>query len=270
MSGVSKNSGNTNPSVDHLAELWGALDELCSSLTDEDWTRPTGCPGWSVQDHLSHLNDYESRAVGRPAPDHVPAEGSHVKNELGRGNEIGVDYRRSWPPSRVLEEFRDVTGARLEQLRGLSDEDLEREVMTPAGPGTVADMLTLRVMDTWSHEQDIRRAVGRPGGETGPAVDETVTYWSRFLPFVVGKRAGAPEGATVVFVIGDHRFGVEVVDGRARASATLPDAPTATVTMPAPTFAALVGGRADAPDDVKLAGDTALGRKIVDGLGFLP
>jgi uncharacterized protein (TIGR03083 family) len=270
MSGVSKSSGNANPSIEHLAELWGTLDELCSSLTDEDWARPTGCPGWTVQDQVAHLVDYESRAVGRPAPEHVAAEGTHVRNELGRGNEIGVDYRRSWPPSRVLDEFREVTAARLEQLRGLTDDDLKREVMTPAGPGTVADMLTLRVMDTWSHEQDIRRAVGRPGGENGPAVDEAVTYWSRFLPFVVGKRAGAPDGVNVLFVIGDHRFGVEVVDGRARATATLPDAPTVSVTMPAPTFAALVGGRADAPDNVELTGDAALGRKIVDGLGFLP
>jgi uncharacterized protein (TIGR03083 family) len=270
MSGVSSTSRNTNPSIDHLGELWGTLDGLCSSLTDDDWTRPTGCPGWSVQDHLSHLNDYESRALGRPAPDHLAPEGSHVKNELGRGNEIGVDYRRSWPPSRVLEEFRDVTAARLEQLRGMSDDDMKRDVVTPAGPGTVADMLTLRVMDTWSHEQDIRRAVGRPGGDTGPAVDEAVTYWSRFLPFVVGKRAGAPDGCSVLFAIGDHRFGIEVVDGRARPASTLPDAPTVTVTMPAPTFAALVGGRADPPDNIELAGDAALGRKIVDGLAFLP
>jgi uncharacterized protein (TIGR03083 family) len=164
-----------------------------------------------------------------------------------------------------------VTAGRLAQLRGLDEAELSREIMTPAGPGTVADMLTLRVMDTWSHEQDIRRAVGRPGDAEGPAVDEAVAYWSRFLPYVVGKRAGAPDGTAVVFVIGDgRRFGVEVVDGRARATVQLPDAPTVTVSMPATTLAALVGGRADAPDDVVLAGDTALGRAITEGLGVLP
>ena len=56
-----------------------------------------------------------------------------------------------------------MTAERLARLRQLAGQDLAAQTMTPAGPGTVADMLTLRVMDSWSHEQDIRRAVGRPG-----------------------------------------------------------------------------------------------------------
>lgn len=267
----SRQSTTTNPSIEHLALGWAALDALCSSLSDEDWGRPTGCPGWTVQDQLAHLVDYESRAVGRAAPDHVPTEGAHVKNDLGRSNEIGVDHRRSSSPAELLEEFRDVTAARLEQLRALTDEDMKREVTTPAGPGTVADMLTLRVMDTWSHEQDIRRAVGRPGGVEGPAVEEALRYFTRFLPYVVGKRAGAPDGTTALFVLGgDRRVAVEVDGGRARAAAHAPESPTVTVSMPVATFAALVGGRSDAPDDVVVTGDAALGRAIVDGLAIMP
>jgi hypothetical protein len=40
--------------------------------------------------------------------------------------------------------------------------------------------------------------------------------------------------------------------------------------MPATTFAALVGGRTDAPDDVEIVGDEELGRRVVANLGFLP
>jgi hypothetical protein len=40
--------------------------------------------------------------------------------------------------------------------------------------------------------------------------------------------------------------------------------------MSATTFVALVGGRSDAPDDVTVDGDTELGRRIVEHLGFLP
>jgi hypothetical protein len=40
--------------------------------------------------------------------------------------------------------------------------------------------------------------------------------------------------------------------------------------MPATTFAALAGGRSDAPDDVVIEGDEALGRAVVAQLGFLP
>jgi hypothetical protein len=40
--------------------------------------------------------------------------------------------------------------------------------------------------------------------------------------------------------------------------------------MPVTTFAALVGGRDDAPDDVVIEGDEQLGRRVVGALGFMP
>lgn len=250
---------------------WRSIFDLCDGLTEQEWKRPTGCPGWTVQDNVAHLVDYEAGALGKPAPDHVPPQVEHTKNALGEGNEIGVDHRRSWTGREVLDELRDVTAERLQQLRALTPEDLTSEVTTPAGPGTLADMLTLRVMDTWSHEQDIRRALGRPGHDDGPAAREAIDYFCRFLPFVVGKRAGAPDGSTVVVEVGDlRREVIEVVDGRARAGADDPPTPTVTLSMPVATFAALVGGRSDAPDDVAIVGDRALGDAIVGALGFMP
>ena len=261
----------SSTSIDNLDTTWRSLLELCGSLTEDEWKRPTGCPGWSVQDQVAHLIDYESRAMGRPAPPERSLARPHTKNELGEGNEVGVELRRSRTGEEVLAELREVTAARLAQLRGLTDEDLAREVQTPAGPGTVADMLRLRVMDTWSHEQDIRRALGRPGHEDGPAVDESVEYFARFLPIVVAKRAAAPDGSTVVLQIGArHRSAVAVEGGKGRLRDDVPPEPTVRLTMPATTFAALVGGRSDAPDDVVIEGDAELGARVVACLGFMP
>jgi uncharacterized protein (TIGR03083 family) len=258
-------------SVDNLERGWTSIIELCDGLTDEQWAMPTGCPGWSVQDQIAHLIDYEAGARGRPRPDHVPADLSHVKNPLGEANEVGVDARRGQPGAAVLDELREVTTARLAQLRALGEEDYAREVPTPAGPGTVSDMLRLRVMDTWSHEQDIRRALGRPGHETGPVVDEALTHFTQFLPLLVGKRAGAADGQSVVFVIGDRPpVRILVEGGRAKPVDALPGEPTTTLTMPASTFAALVGGRSDAPDDVVVQGDAELAQRVLGALGFMP
>lgn len=264
-------SPRISPSIDNLETTWKSIDELCSTFSEREWAQPTGCPGWTVQDNVSHLVDYEARAVGRPGPDHTPADLSHTKNAIGESNEVGVDYRRQHAGTAVLDEFRDVTNARLAQLDAMSHDDLAKEIMTPAGPGTIADMLRLRVMDTWSHEQDIRRAVGRPGHMSGPAAGEAVGYLAQFLPLIVGKRAGAPDGAVVAFAVGHlYRSVIEVANGRA--TLTDRDAAEATVslTMSPSTFAALVGGRSDAPDDVVIQGDEALGRAIVEHLGFLP
>lgn len=262
---------SVSPSIEHLEQTWRSLDALLASLSDAEWKASTGCPGWSVQDNVTHLIDYESRALGRPGPEHVPADVSHTKNKLGESNEVGIDARRTMSGAEVLAEYREVTAARLAQLRALTPDDLAREVTTPAGPGTIADMLTLRVMDTWSHEQDVRRAVAKPGHDSGPVVDETVRYFARFLPLLCGKRAGVADGASVVFDLPPvDRFGIEVHDGRAAPTDRPHAAPTVTLTMPATTFAALACGRADAPTDYTITGDQALGEKIISVLGFMP
>jgi uncharacterized protein (TIGR03083 family) len=257
-------------SVENLTIVWSSIDQLCSGLPAGQWELPTGCPGWTVKDHLSHLVDYEARALGRPAPEHEPGPLPHVKNEMGQGNEIGVDARRPRPGPQVLAEFREVTGERLARLRTLTGQDLAAPVATPAGPGTMADLLTLRVMDSWMHEQDIRRATGRPGHVDGPAAGEAVGYFTRFLPYVVGKRVAAPDGSKVVFRVGGRDpVTVQVAGGRGSLAA---DAGGATVglAIPVTTFAALAGGRSDVPDDVHITGDEALGRRVLGSLGLMP
>lgn len=257
-------------SIENLGIVWASVDRLCSGLPDSQWDLPTGCPGWTVKDQVSHLVDYEARALGLPAPQHEPGPLTHVQNALGRANEIGVDVRRGHSGAEVLREFRQVTAERLAQLRQLTEQDLAGPTVTPAGPGTVADMLTMRVMDTWTHEQDIRRAAELPGHCEGPAVDEAVGYFTRFLPYVVGKRAAAPDGSKVVFRIsGRDPVVVEVTGGRGRPSADPQDA-AVTMIIPVTTFAALSGGRSDVPGDVVIRGDRELGRRVLESMSFMP
>ena len=193
-----------------------------------------------------------------------------MKNELGRANEAAVDARRPRPGAQVLGEFRQVTGERLAQLRALTTRDLAAPAATPAGPGTMADLLTLQVMASWMHEQDIRRATGRPGHSDGPAADEAVGYFTRFLPYVVGKRATAPDGSKVVFGIGGRDpVAVQVAGGRGSLAAD-PDGATVSLVIPVTTFAALAGGRSDVPDDVDISGDRRLGRRVLASMRLMP
>ena len=258
------------PAVDLLARTWDSLDPLLAELSEEEWKTPTECPGWSVQDNVSHLVDYESRLLGRPGPEHEVGDLPHLKNPMGSANEIGVDWRRQFTGAEVLAEFREVTAARREQLDALTAADLEQEVQTPAGPGTLADLLQLRLMDTWSHEQDIRRALGRPGHASGPAADGAIAYFIKLLPYIVGKKAGAPDGASAVFEVDDRIIPIEVVDGRARACERAPESATVRLAMDTATFAALVGGRTASLDGVAVTGDTDLGQRIVTNMGVMP
>ncbi len=149
--------------VDKMEQVWRSIEELCQDLTEDDWKTGTDCPGWSVQDQLSHLAGSESAILGRPDPDHTPRDTSHVKNAIGEHNEVLVDYRRPSTGQGVLEEFKENTGERLGLLRAMKESGFDAPAQTPIGPGTVRDYLAIRIFDAWVHEQDMRRALGRPG-----------------------------------------------------------------------------------------------------------
>jgi hypothetical protein len=101
-------------------------------------------------------------------------------------------------------------------------------------------------------------------------VEAAVAYFSRFLPYLVGKRAAAPDGAKVVFRIGARPpVAVEVAGGRGRRAADPGDA-TVDLAVPVATFAALAGGRADVPADTVISGDQRLGQRVLESMAFLP
>jgi len=250
-----------------------AIDDLCSSLTDEEWDRPTECPGWSVKDNLSHIIGTESAAfLGRPAPDHVAPEAPWVRNPPGQANEVQVDYRRSRTPAEVLSEYREVVGERTKQLDALTEDDLNAESWTPIGQGTVRDFLAIRVMDVWVHEQDMRRAVGKPGGYGNEVAAHAFARHASAMPFIVGKKVAPPEGTTIVFdVEGFAPLAVEMKAPRAGV-VPVPDDPTVTLHMDHETFTRLACGRGDPSDvaqNVKIEGDEALGQQVAASMNFM-
>ncbi len=75
--------------VDNLERAWASIAQLCSELQESQWKTGTDCPGWSVQDQVSHLAGTESRLLGRPAPDHVP-DGERYGADVRDGHCLGV------------------------------------------------------------------------------------------------------------------------------------------------------------------------------------
>ena len=264
--------------VEHLATVWASMAELGGQLSEAEWKQGTEVPGWSVQDNLAHIAGLEWMLLGREQPDHaIPEDLEHVKNDIGRGNEIWVDSRRSHSGADVLAEFVEVTGARLAQLRGFGANDFGAESWTPVGPGTVRDLLPFRVFDSWVHEQDMRRAVGRPGNLASAVAAVALVRILDAMPFVVGKRAGAPDGSVVVFELSGplaRTVAIGVDGGRAKPLDTPPSAPDVRIVTDTETFARLGCGRIDpsaalADARVRLEGDEALGRRVVEQVNFL-
>jgi uncharacterized protein (TIGR03083 family) len=141
-----------------------------------------------------------------------------------------------------------------------------------------ATFMDVRVMDCWTHEQDIRLALGRPGHLEGAAPAAAIRRLVSALGYVVGKRVGAPEGTTVAIDLAPpattSTIAVVVRDGRAQPTEP-PGDPTVRITTDAETYARLAAGRwtgdhAVAEGRVAFKGDEALGRRVVDSLAITP
>jgi uncharacterized protein (TIGR03083 family) len=249
---------------------------LAETFTPEEWKLPTDCPGWSVQDNVSHIVGTELLLLGEdPLQGHVMAEEPpHVRNELGRLNEPIVDVRRGRAGTEVLAELKDVLDRRLVELAAIPG---DRPATSPAGrPVTYAEFMAFRALDCWTHEQDIRGAVGRPGNLDSPAAHCTRRRMELGLPMIVAKRAGAGPGRTVLFEIsGPVAFTSWIKvgdDGRgALVDAAEAGKPVTTLRMDWQAFARLTAGRCR-PEDVTTSteGDAELGARILANMAIAP
>ncbi len=276
--GPAGGTDDPEPVVDGLEEVWLSFAAACEDLDPDGWDRPTDCPGWTVRDQLSHVIGVERMVLGDEAPPPPAVVPGHVRNGFAALNEAWVDARRDVPGSSVLDEFVSVTGRRLRELRALPAGRFDELTWGPTGEVTYRGFLESRILDSWVHEQDVRRALGRPGGRNGAGESAVLDRCAATMAYVVGKRVAPPGGTSVAFEVTGplgRRVPVVVADGRATVvDGGGPDVATTTLTMDAQTFWRLgfgrVGGReALAAGDVLVEGDGPLARQVLDAMAFM-
>ncbi|HEX4220692.1 MAG TPA: maleylpyruvate isomerase N-terminal domain-containing protein [Acidimicrobiales bacterium] len=263
--------------VDQLAEVWSSVVTACEALTPQQWDAPTDCPGWSVRDQVSHLISIERSMLGDPSPPAMAVTPQYVKNAIGEINEPWIEQRRGRPGGEVLAEFEETAARRIAALRAFPPERFEVVGWSPVGDVPYRTFMTVRVFDSWAHEQDIRSAVGRPGGRGGAGEAVTLERCFLTLGYTVGKKVAPPEETTVLFrVTGPlgRQEAVRVKGGRAVPVDEAPSAPTVDLTMEQSTFWRLGLGRCTGSDvlaagDVILDGDLDLGRRVVEAMPFM-
>lgn len=245
--------------------------DVVATLHDDDWSRPTGCPGWSVADVVAHVVGLEDVLTGGPEPEvEVPEDLAHVDNEISRYTERHVHVRRGRPPAELVEELLTVVGRRRTQLAG------DLDVMAPSflgGEQPLAKSIGMRAFDIFAHEQDIRRAVGRPGHLDGPAAASYLKRVLRGLANVLPDRVVADEATLVLAVVGEQEDRLWLDLGLGEVLDEEPAAPTVTMAFDFGDFVPLTGGREDADDPAHLAtveGNDALAARILTSLAITP
>lgn len=96
-----------------------AVLAACAQMPESLWAKESGCPGWSVQDLLSHMACSFWLAVDPtklPDPGGLPAE---------RAADLYVESRRSMTPEETLADYEQVSRQGLEMLAAVAGQDFE-------------------------------------------------------------------------------------------------------------------------------------------------
>ncbi|KRE56212.1 maleylpyruvate isomerase family mycothiol-dependent enzyme [Phycicoccus sp. Soil748] len=261
-----------------------AVVDLGRSCTDADFDLPTACPGWTVKDQISHVVGLESWLHTGDVPKVEVPDYAHIRGEAGRFIEKSVELRRRMVGQKVVDELETVAARRIAALSepGVT---LETVVRGPWGPAPVGESLRRRILDIWTHEQDIRQALGRPGNldSGGAAVFMDLLFAA--LPRLVAKEAGIEPGNVVIIdstgpVMG--RAGVWVEpgeEGKARGIPLFsgiahdgdPHDVFTTITLSTDCLTRRAAGRGGI-DDIHFTvhGDEAVARRVLEHLVIVP
>jgi uncharacterized protein (TIGR03083 family) len=254
--------------VDAFEQSVRSLLGVLETTDEDDWIRPTDLPGWRVREVVAHLVALERELLGDPPPPPLADYGPHVRDGFARHMEDGIAARRTHSSSMLVAELRGALEARLPEMRALRADDQPARVIAGRDWGTT-ELMRNRAFDAWMHEQDIRRALTRPGNLDAPGAEVTRELLVAALPFLVGKRAQARPGQSVCLeVTGPVSFTATAAVGENGRAALVADVEDTTARLRAEweTVVRLLGGRMSPGSAVvEMIGDTALARRVLDG-----
>jgi uncharacterized protein (TIGR03083 family) len=251
--------------------------DLAATIAPEQWSAPTDLPGWDVRAVVSHVAHLEGILGGAAREEAEVPDAPHIRNAMGRFTEIGVITRRDADPAAIVAEIRRYSATRHEAL--LADPPTDPEAPAPGIFGAIgwstATLLRNRLLDVAMHEQDLRRAIGRPGHLDSPSARHSADLLLGSPGYILAKRVKAEAGTTLVVEVEGHQPAAVTVDESGR-GVTLaqppadPPGPTVGLRMDRETFLLLAGGRRPAAArQVTVTGDADLATRVLAAMAVM-
>ncbi|MBE0696642.1 MAG: maleylpyruvate isomerase family mycothiol-dependent enzyme [Anaerolineaceae bacterium] len=186
-------------------EIFEELLMLLSSLTVEEWHRPTTCAGWSVKDVALHLLGGEVGNLSRRRDGVVTSASISSWDELvifiNEWNQEWVRVTQRVSPQ-LLIDLLSLTGRQMcAYFEGLDPFALGDSVSW-AGPEPAPVWLDLarEYTERWHHQQHIRDAVGRPGLKQPRYFAPVLGAFMHALPYTY-REVNAAQGTCVTVTL---------------------------------------------------------------------
>ena len=193
------------------------LEELLAELSDDQWSSPSGAPGWTIADvviHLAQTEELVSASIAGGPRGEVWERGEQTLDEAVAAV-VAADQA---PPAEVFERWRRARRAALDALRAADPDQRVPWAATPLRPQVLA---TTRLAEHWAHGLDITAPLVLPFPDTD-RLRHIAWLGHRTLPYafaVEGLDAHdvfceltAPDGST-------WRYGPEDADSTIRGPA---------------------------------------------------
>jgi uncharacterized protein (TIGR03084 family) len=137
-----------------LAEEQKVIDSLVSALDESRWRTPTPAEGWDVRDQITHLAYFDESAA--LAAGDADAFAERVTEAAGKGPSGFTDswlaIGRKMDGVEVLAWWRS---SRAEMLEALTPLEPKSRLPWFGPPMSALSFATARLMETWSHGQDV-------------------------------------------------------------------------------------------------------------------
>jgi uncharacterized protein (TIGR03083 family) len=273
-------TSHPHPQIEALRAGWQesirSTIAIGKSLSEEEWSLPSPCPGWRLKDLISHLVGIEEflldpKEVVMP----IPAGKPWIKNEFGQFNEVAVDLRREHSGGENLAELEKVFEARDGAWRREQRTPEVEVLFTPVGMLPLGLLLWRRVFDCWAHNQDLRMPLGLIGDLDRKAAAIVYPQVAKLLPATFAKRCAAPIGSSIWLTLtgpGAFSYGATINEqGRGEFLKTPPENPAVSIRMSTQDWYLLTCGR-DGRENaaLEIEGDQELAQKIIANLMITP
>jgi uncharacterized protein (TIGR03083 family) len=257
----------------HRIELARVL-LLLRDLTVDDWTRTVDPPefdGWTVHDVVVHLGANESLLAFQLG---VPVAGIPETATDNEGRTAQARVRHAGrSPAQAVAELEAAAEATSAEIAARGEARLDEQIDWWGGRWATRMAVLVRAFETWTHADDIRRAIGAGMVVPPPASLLTMAHAAcGIVPHTLAARGGYRPGRLARFRfadLGDAAWDVDLGPA-ARLRPAGDDAVDAEIVTDAAALCRGMSARID-PDELEYAvfGDELLVSDIVDALPAL-